>query len=126
VLPLALGEIVDIAVLGIRADGLRKDTGHVGAKLVHRRHDDVARRLVVELLNALAEVGFHDLDAALFEKWPHVALVGQHRLGLDQRARTASAHDVEHDLVVLGRVPGPMDMRPVTGRVALELLQIAR
>ena len=94
------------------------------AQLVHRGHDDVARRLVVELLDALAEIGLHDLDAAGFEKRPHVALVGQHRLRLDQRARAARLHDVEHDLVVLGGVPCPMHVRAVARRVALEFLEV--
>ena len=78
-----------------------------------RGHDDVARRLVVELLDALAQIGLHDLDAPILEERPHVALVGEHRLGLDQRARIARAHDVEHDLVVLGGVLGPMHVRAV-------------
>ncbi len=75
--------------LRIGADGFRKHSRHVGLELVHGGHDDVARRLVVELLDALAQVGLHDLDAAVFEERTHVALVGEHRLGLDQGARTA-------------------------------------
>ena len=80
------------------------------AQLVDRGHDDVARGLVVELLDALAQIGLHDLDAPILEEGPHVALVGEHRLRLDQRARIARAHDVEHDLVVLGGILGPVDL----------------
>ena len=97
--------------------------GHVAAQLVHRRHDDVAGRLVVELLDALAEVGLDHLDAAVLEEGPHVAFLGQHRLALDQRARRAR-QDVEDDLVVLGRVARPVHVRAVLDRVALELLEI--
>ena len=55
VLALAFREIVDVAVRGVGADGFGKHPGDVGAQLVDRGHDDVARRLVVELLDALAQ-----------------------------------------------------------------------
>ena len=124
VLPLTLGKVMDVAVLRIGADRFGKDARHVGAQLVHGRYDDVARRLVIELLDALAEVGFHDLDAAGFEKRPHVAFVGQHRLRLDQRACAARIHDLENDLVVLGSVPCPMHVNAVARRVGLEFLEV--
>src|ERR1700730_13538195 len=63
VLALALREIVDVAVLGIRAYGFGKDPGYIGSQLMDRGNDDVARRLVIELLDTLSQVGFHDLDA---------------------------------------------------------------
>ena len=53
VLALALGEVVNVAVLGVGPDCFGKDPRNVGLELVDRRHDDVARRLVVELLDAL-------------------------------------------------------------------------
>ena len=124
VLALALGQVVDVAVFRIGTDVLREDPCHVGPELVDRGHDDVARWLVVELLDALAQIGLHDLDPPIREEGPHFALVGEHRLGLDQRARIARAHDVEHDLVVLGGVLGPMHVRAVARRVALEFLQV--
>ena len=70
------------------------------------------------------KIGLHDVDAPILEEGPHVALVGEHRLGFDQRARIAGAQDVEHDLVVFGGVLGPMDLCAVLDRVAFELLQI--
>ena len=91
---------------------------------MHRRHDDVAGRLVVELLDALAEVGLDDLDLALLEEGPHLAFVGQHRLALDQRRRVVRLQDVEHDLVVLGRIARPVHDHAVGGGVALELLEV--
>ena len=111
-------------MFGIGAQRAGKDLGHVGAQLVHRRHDDVAGRLVVELLDAFAEVGLDDLDAALLQEGPHVALVGEHRLGLDQRLRAARGHDVVHDLVVLGGVARPVHGGAVGNGLALELLEV--
>ena len=62
-LTLRFGQIVDVAVFGVGADRSGEHLRHVGAQLVHGRHDDVARILIVELLDALAEIGFDDLDA---------------------------------------------------------------
>jgi len=62
-LTLRFRQIVHIAVGGVGADRPGKDLRHVGPQLVHRRHDDVARVFIVELLDAFAEVGFDDLDA---------------------------------------------------------------
>jgi hypothetical protein len=93
VLALALGQVMDVAVFRIGADVLGNTLRHVGLELVDRGYDDVARRLVVELLDALAQIGLHDLDPPIREEGPHFALVGEHRLGLDQRARIARAHE---------------------------------
>ena len=65
VLALSLREVVRIVVAGLRSDRAGEDVGDVGAQLVHRGHDDMARRFLVELLDALAEVGLGDLDAVL-------------------------------------------------------------
>ena len=62
-LTLRFRQIVHIAVGGVGADRLREYFGYIGPQLVHGRHDDMARVLVVELLDAFAEVGFDDLDA---------------------------------------------------------------
>ena len=80
--------------------------------------------LVVELLDALAEVGLDDLDATRSRGTAASAFVGQHRLALHQRRRAVRLQDVEDDLVVLGRVAGPMDDHAVGGRLLLELLEI--
>jgi hypothetical protein len=86
--------------------------------------DDVARRLVIELLDALAEVGLHRLDAAVGEERPQLALVGQHRLALDQRRHGVRLQDLGDDLVVLGGVARPVHDHAVGDRVALELDQV--
>lgn len=121
---LALGQVVHVAVVWVGAQRAREDLGHVGAQLVHRRHHDVAGRLVVELLDAFTEVGLDDLDASLLEEGPHLAFVGEHRLALDQRLGAACGHDVVHDLVVLGGVACPVHGGTVGLRLALELLQV--
>jgi hypothetical protein len=43
--------------------------------------------LIVELLDALTEIGFGDLDPAPLEERPQLAFLGQHRLGLHQARR---------------------------------------
>ena len=101
-----------------------KNLGYIAAQLVDRRHHDVARRLVVELLDALAEVGLDDLDAAVLEERPHLALVGQHRLALHQDLCGVLLEERIHDLVVLGRVARPVHVHAVRHRVALELLRV--
>src|ERR1700674_4971761 len=68
VLALALREIVDVAVLGVRAYGFGKNPGYIGSQLMDRGHDDVTRRLVIELLDALSQVGFHDLDSPVLDE----------------------------------------------------------
>jgi hypothetical protein len=124
VLALAFGKVVNVAVLAVGADRVRKDARDVRLELVHGRHDDVARRLVVQLLDALAQIRLHHDDAALFQERAHVALVGQHRLRLDERSRPAGAQEIVDDLVVLGRILRPVDVRAVGDRIALELLQV--
>jgi hypothetical protein len=84
----------------------------------------VARRFVVELLDPLAEVGLERLDAAVGEEGPHLALVGQHRLALDERRRAMRLQDLVDHLVVLGGVARPVHDHAVGGGVALELDEV--
>jgi hypothetical protein len=122
--PLALGEVMDVGVLRVGAQRAAEHLGDVAAQLVHGGHDDVARRLVVELLDALAEIGLDHLDAAGPEELAHLAFVGQHRLRLDQRGRAPRAEQVEHRLVVLDGVARPVHVHAVGARVALELFEV--
>ena len=62
-LALRFREVVDVAVVRVGADRPGEHLGHVGAQLVHRRHHDMARVFIVELLDALAEIGLDHLDA---------------------------------------------------------------
>ena len=113
-----------IVVARLGAEGAGEDLGNVAAQLVHGRHDDVARRLVVELLDALAEVGLGDDDAVRHEMLAHPALLGQHRLRLDEGAGARPAQDVENDRVVLGRVARPVHGDAVLLRLGLEPLEV--
>ena len=45
---------------------------------------------VVELLDALAEIGLDHLDAAAVEERAHAAFLGQHRLALDEGVRAVA------------------------------------
>ena len=124
VLALAFGQVGDVVIRRVGADAAAEDFGDVAAQLVHGRHHDVARRLVVELLDALAQIGLDDFDAAVFQEGPHLALVGQHRLALHQQRGLVRGHDLEHDLVVLGGVACPVHDGAIGLRVALELQQV--
>src|SRR5262249_22738971 len=72
-LALRFGQVVHVAILGIDADRPGQHPGDIGPELVHRRHDHVACVLVVELLDALAEIGLDHLDADRGHVWrkPH-------------------------------------------------------
>src|SRR6266540_109325 len=91
---------------------------------MHRRHDDVTWRLVIELLDAFAEIRFDHLDAALLEEWTHVAFLGQHGLALDEHPHASRRENVEDDLIVFRRVPRPMNFDAVFRCLALKFLQV--
>ena len=52
---------------------------------VNRRRDDVARWLVGQLNDPLAEIRFDDLDAVIGESFVQADLLGDHRFRLDDR-----------------------------------------
>ena len=110
-----------IARLG--ADRSRKHSRDIAAQLVNRGNDDMTRRLVVELLDAFAQIGLDYLDAARLEERAHVAFVGQHRLALDQRLGAARRKDVVDDLVVLAGVARPMHLHAIVLGVALRTVR---
>src|SRR6516162_2861358 len=76
---------MNVAIGGVGADCLGENLRHIGPKLVHGWHDDMARIFIVELLDSLAEIGFDDLDADRGHVVPKAAFLGQHRPALDQR-----------------------------------------
>src|SRR6516165_1569807 len=84
----------------------------------------MAGRLVIELLDAFAEVGLDHLDVALFEIRPHIAFLGQHRFAFDQSLRAMRGEDVIDDLIVLTGIARPMHMRAVFPGLSFELLEI--
>lgn len=117
---------MDVAVLRIGADGLAEEFGHVRAQLVDGRHDHMARVLMIELLDALAQIGFHHRDAARLQIVAHVALVGQHRLAFDERGHAALAHQLVDERVVLFRVRREMHDDAVFLGLIRELREVIR
>ena len=62
---------------------------------MHRRRDDVARRLVAKLDDVFAEVGLDRLDAVRLEVFVEPDLLGDHRLALGDGARADPPADGE-------------------------------
>jgi hypothetical protein len=91
---------------------------------VNGGHDDVARALLAKLHDALAQISVDDFDAARLEIRIEVALLGEHRLALDQPLDAALLQQPVHDAVVLAGVARPVHLRPQPDGVALELLEI--
>ena len=65
-------------VTSVFLDGPVEELADLLSLHVHRGEDDVTRRLVRELDDALAEVGVDDLDSCLFQLGVEVALLGEH------------------------------------------------
>ena len=123
-LPLRFREIMYVAVAGVGADRLGENGGNVRPELVHGRHDDMTRVFIVELLDALPEVALSHLDADRGHVRAEPALLGEHRLALDQRFGAVVLEDAVDDVVVLGGVLGPVHMDAIRLRIRLELLQV--
>ena len=73
---------VAIAWIGAHLTG--EELGHLLALDVDGRHDDVARTLVHQLEDALAEVTLDDVDTACHEVGVQLALLAEHGLTLHQ------------------------------------------
>src|SRR5580658_2354416 len=99
---LRIGKVMNVVVVGIRAQFAREHLGDITSGFVYRWAYDVAWRLVVELLDPLAEIGFSHLDAGGAHIFIKAAFVGEHRLGLDQSPRASGTKDVVDDPIVLG------------------------
>src|ERR1700694_522754 len=84
----------------------------------------MARILAVKLLDTLTEIRFDHFDPGLRQIGAQAAFLGQHRLALDERLRTATLQHTWHDAVVLRRVLGPVDDNAVGRRVGFKHLQI--
>ena len=89
---------------------------------VNRRQHDVAGRLVPQLHDPFAQVGVDDFDAVPLQVRIQVAFFGEHRLALDELLHAVSLQDLQHDLVVLGGIAGPVHVgaqpRGVAPRIA--------
>ncbi len=108
-------------VLGVM---LGEGVGEVAAREMDRRGDDVARRLVPELQDVLAEVGLDRGDAVLLEEVVEADLLGDHRLALGDRLRAGGAADVEDGLARLGRRAAPVHPAALLAHLRLEGLEV--
>jgi hypothetical protein len=91
---------------------------------VDHRRDDVARRIVVELEDELAEVGLQRLDADVLQIMQQVRLLRHHALGLDAGPAAFLLRDAEADGVGLLGVVGEMDGSAGRGGVVDELPEV--
>ena len=85
-----LGEIALRVEMGVNPPEILLDLSRVQ---VHGRGDDVARQLVAELDDVLAEVGLDRHDARALEMAVEADLLGDHRLAFGDRPGAGRAAD---------------------------------
>jgi len=73
-----------------------EQVGDLLARLVHRRRDDVAGRLVRDLDDVFAEVGLDHFEACAFERVVDRDLLADHGLALGHHFRVSIAANFEH------------------------------
>ena len=71
-------------------------------------HHNVTRCLPLQLDDALAEIGFYDFDAVLLQVGIHPALLGEHRLRLDEFLYVMVLQYAIYNLVEFMSVLSPM------------------
>src|SRR5215203_7553315 len=81
-----------------RAEVLVEGVADLFLLQMDRRQHDVARSLLAELDDPLAEICVHDVDAARLEIRVEPALLGEHRLALDEATRPRALENAVHDL----------------------------
>ncbi len=91
---------------------------------VHDRLDDVARLVVVELHDELAEIGLDRLDAVAFEERAQLHLLGGHRLGLHHAPGVAALQDREHGPAGFVGVDREVNLGAVRLQAGLRALEI--
>ena len=123
----AMGEISRVVVsFLLRYSLLLEHPAHFLAFEVDGRHHDMARLLMQELDDALAEVGLHHIDAVLFQIGVHFALFGEHGLRLHHLRHTVALQNGKHCLVELRGILRPMHLHSAALQRVRELLQIIR
>ena len=111
-----------IVAAGLAAHVLREQLANLTLSEVDCRQDDVAGRLLPKLHDAFTEVRVDDFDPVPLEVRVEAALLGQHRLALDDTLRPVSAEQHQHDRVVLGCIARPVHVNAVGFGIGLELL----
>src|SRR5690606_5343363 len=80
--------------------------------------------LVAKLHDPLPKVGVDDFNPMRFEIRIELALLGEHRLALDDAAYATVAEQTMDDAIVLRAIGHPMNLDSMTLGIALELLEI--
>jgi len=110
------GFVAELARLGERARRVERAmlrTERIGDLLFHqvdRRRDQMARRLVAQLDDVLAEIGLDRGDAVLLEVVVEPDLLGDHRLALGDDLGADRAADLQHHGARLVGCPRPMNL----------------
>jgi hypothetical protein len=120
-----LGEEMWIVVIRVGPNFPREDPCNVMPCLVNGGNYDVAWGLPVELLDALAEIGFGYPNSPVFKEVRHSAFFLEHGLALDQLCHAPLAKNGVHDVVVFGCVQGPMNLGAAHAGVACEFFEVA-
>ena len=100
-------QVGGIAVAPRRAEFPFEEFAHLLAPHMDRRQHDMAGRTVHQLHDPLAQVALHGIDPLSGQEGREAALLGEHRLALDERPPAVPAQDVEHDPVHLAGVRKP-------------------
>ena len=104
--------------------GAAKGIGDLLLHQVDRRRDDVARRLVAQLDDVFAEIGFDRGDAVRFEMLVEGDLLGDHRFALGDDLGIRGAADIEDRGARLLGIARPMHMAARGGDVSLVKLEV--
>ena len=88
---------------------LHEKLGDLLFGFVYRRRDDMRWRLVGQLQNIFAEVGFHHADAGANQRVVKRDFFGDHRLGFGHRFHVIFARNFKHDCVRFFRRFRPVD-----------------
>src|SRR3981189_790258 len=80
--------------------------------------------LTVESYYSFTQIRFDDPDAAVLQEGRHLTLFLEHRLALDQFLNAMIFEDGMHDLIVLGSVQRPVDVRATFRGIGRELFQV--
>ena len=84
----------------------------------------MAGMLLAHLHDSFTQVGIDDFHAVRFEERIQPAFFGQHRFALDDLLNLMLLQNPQDDLVVFGRIAGPMHVCSLTRGVFFKLLQV--
>ncbi len=118
-----IGQRLDVLALGDPGKEAAKQRGDLLAVLVDGGRDDVRGALAGMLDDELAQIGLDRLDPPHLQERIEADLLRDHRLPLEQGARTGGLQQLQYDPIGFIAILGPVDLDPVGAAVALEFLQ---